>query len=69
MSDDLDGDFSGAAALQARQPSGRLVTAEEVAHAICCLASPAAGSTTGTALPVDGRMAGLRVPTGGARRG
>ena len=40
---------------------GRLVTAEEVAAAIVHLASPAAGSTTGTALPVDGGMAGLRL--------
>lgn len=51
-------------ALQARQPSGRLVSAAEVAHAICYLASPLAGATTGVALPVDGGMAGLRVPHG-----
>ena len=50
------------AALEARQPLGRLVTADEVAHAIAYLASPAAGSTTGTALGVDGGMYGLRVP-------
>jgi 2-keto-3-deoxy-L-fuconate dehydrogenase len=49
------------AALEARQPHGRLVSAEEVAAAICYLASPAAGSTTGTALAVDGGMAGLRL--------
>jgi 2-keto-3-deoxy-L-fuconate dehydrogenase len=49
------------AALNARQPIGRLVTAEEVAAAIAYLASPLAGSTTGTALAVDGGMAGLRV--------
>ncbi|MDX6213549.1 MAG: hypothetical protein QOF82_2636 [Frankiales bacterium] len=49
------------AALEARQPSGRLVSAGEVAAAICYLASPAAGSTTGTALAVDGGMAGLRL--------
>lgn len=48
------------AALQARQPHGRLVTAEEVAHAALYLASPRAGSTTGIDLPVDGGMAGLR---------
>ncbi|MET9372151.1 SDR family oxidoreductase [Streptomyces griseoflavus] len=49
------------AALDARQPTGRLVTAQEVAAAIVHLASPAAGSTTGTALAVDGGMAGLRL--------
>jgi NAD(P)-dependent dehydrogenase (short-subunit alcohol dehydrogenase family) len=48
------------AALNARQPSGRLVSAEEVAAAIAYLASPAAASVTGTALAVDGGMAGLR---------
>jgi NAD(P)-dependent dehydrogenase (short-subunit alcohol dehydrogenase family) len=54
------------AALEARQPMGRLVSAEEVAHAIAYLASPLSGSTTGTALPVDGGMAGLRVRPRGA---
>jgi 2-keto-3-deoxy-L-fuconate dehydrogenase len=48
-------------ALESRQPHGRLVTAEEIAAAICYLTSPAAGSTTGTALAVDGGMAGLRL--------
>ncbi|MFD0071158.1 SDR family NAD(P)-dependent oxidoreductase [Streptomyces sp. NPDC127166] len=49
------------AALDARQPTGRLVSADEVAASIAYLASPAAGSTTGTALAVDGGMAGLRL--------
>ncbi|WP_328549971.1 SDR family NAD(P)-dependent oxidoreductase [Streptomyces sp. NBC_00366] len=49
------------AALNARQPSGRLVTAEEVAAAIVYLASPAAASVTGTSLAVDGGMQGLRL--------
>jgi 2-keto-3-deoxy-L-fuconate dehydrogenase len=48
------------AALNARQPMGRLVTAEEVAAAIAYLASPLASATTGTALAVDGGMQGLR---------
>ncbi|SEP51534.1 SDR family NAD(P)-dependent oxidoreductase [Amycolatopsis saalfeldensis] len=47
-------------ALAARQPMGRLVTAEEVANAIAYLASPLSSSTTGTALAVDGGMYGLR---------
>jgi 2-keto-3-deoxy-L-fuconate dehydrogenase len=50
------------AALEARQPMGRLVTAEEVAHAIVYLASPSSRSTTGTILAVDGGMLGLRLP-------
>jgi len=49
------------AALKARQPMGRLVTAGEVAAAIAYLASPLASATTGTALAVDGGMAGLRL--------
>ena len=49
------------AALEARQPSGRLVTAEEVAAAVLYLAGPAAGATTGTSLAVDGGMAGFRL--------
>ena len=48
--------------LEARQPIGRLVSANEVAHAIAYLASPAAASTTGTILGVDGGMYGLRLP-------
>jgi NAD(P)-dependent dehydrogenase (short-subunit alcohol dehydrogenase family) len=50
------------AALEARQPMGRLVTAEEVAQAIAYLASPLSGSTTGTVLAVDGGVHGLRLP-------
>ncbi|MEY2416802.1 MAG: hypothetical protein QOH53_2136, partial [Ilumatobacteraceae bacterium] len=49
------------AALEARQPSGRLVTAQEVAAAVLYLAGPDAGATTGTSLAVDGGMAGLRL--------
>ena len=40
---------------------GRLVSAREVAHAVASLASPAAASTTGTILRVDGGMTSLRV--------
>ena len=49
------------AALNARQPMGRLVSADEVAAAIAYLASPLAGATTGTVLAVDGGMQGLRI--------
>ena len=49
------------AALEARQPSGRLVTPQEVAAAVLHLAGPSAGATTGTSLAVDGGMAGLRL--------
>ncbi|GAA1802289.1 SDR family oxidoreductase [Agromyces neolithicus] len=49
------------AALEARQPHGRLVSADEVAAAVAYLASPAAGSTTGVALAVDGGMRELRL--------
>jgi NAD(P)-dependent dehydrogenase (short-subunit alcohol dehydrogenase family) len=48
------------AALAARQPMGRLVSAAEVAAAIAYLASPLATATTGTSLAVDGGMQGLR---------
>jgi len=50
------------AALRARQPLGRLVTAAEVAAAIAYLAGPQAGATTATSLVVDGGLAGLRLP-------
>jgi NAD(P)-dependent dehydrogenase (short-subunit alcohol dehydrogenase family) len=49
------------AALEARQPTGRMVTTEEVAAAIAYLASPLSRSTTGTALAVDGGIHHLRV--------
>jgi 2-keto-3-deoxy-L-fuconate dehydrogenase len=49
------------AALEARQPHGRLVSPEEIAAAIAYLASPAAGSVTGVAVAVDGGMEFLRL--------
>ena len=58
QADDPDAEL---AALQARQPSGRLVSAEEIAAAIAYLASPQASATTGTVLAVDGGMHGLRL--------
>ncbi|WP_293698928.1 SDR family oxidoreductase [uncultured Agrococcus sp.] len=47
--------------LEARQPHGRLVSVEEVAHAVAYLASPLATSTTGVGLAVDGGMQDLRL--------
>ena len=49
------------AALQSRQPTGRLVSPDEVAHAIAYLASPYSSATTGIDLAVDGGMQNLRV--------
>lgn len=50
------------AALEARQPIGRLVSPGEVAHAILYLANPKSGSTTGTILSVDGGLGNLYLP-------
>lgn len=47
------------AALEARQPHGRLVSADEVADAITYLANPLAGSTNGVALSVDAGIQSL----------
>ncbi|MEV7631858.1 SDR family oxidoreductase [Microbacterium sp. NPDC089318] len=47
--------------LRGRQPMGRLVSAAELAFAIANLASPLAGSTTGTVVTVDGGLSTLRV--------
>lgn len=60
--DAADDPTAARAALVARQPMGRLVSAQEVAHAIVYLASPLSSSTTGTLLPVDGGVIGVRVP-------
>ena len=59
--DQADDPAAERTALNARQPLGRLVTADEVAAGIAYLASPLAASVTGTALAIDGGMAGLRV--------
>ena len=56
-------DPAASAALRARQPLGRLVSADEVAAAIVYLASPAAGAVTGTDLRIDGGLQGLRLPS------
>ena len=59
--DQADDPDAERAALEARQPSGRLVTADEIADAIAYLAGPDASATTGVALAVDGGMQGLRL--------
>ncbi len=51
------------ARLSARQPTGRLVESQDVAQAIAYLASPRSGAVTGTALSVDGGMAGVQLPS------
>ena len=48
-------------ALNARQPHGRMVSADEVAGAVLYLASPRSGSTTGVGIAVDGGMQDLRL--------
>jgi NAD(P)-dependent dehydrogenase (short-subunit alcohol dehydrogenase family) len=53
------------AALNARQPHGRLVSADEVAGAVAYLASPLSGSTSGIGLAVDGGMQELRLRPAG----
>jgi NAD(P)-dependent dehydrogenase (short-subunit alcohol dehydrogenase family) len=63
--DAADDPAAARAALSARQPIGRLVTADEVANAIVYLAGPLASSTTGTLLAVDGGFIGLRLPPPG----
>ncbi len=50
------------AALEARQPIGRLITPDEVANAIIYLAHPEQKSTTGTILAVDSGLHSLYIP-------
>jgi NAD(P)-dependent dehydrogenase (short-subunit alcohol dehydrogenase family) len=59
--DQADDPTAERAALEARQPMGRLVSAAEVAAGIVYLASPSASAVTGTALAIDGGMSGLRI--------
>ena len=47
--------------LERRQPSGRLVSPDEVASAICFLVHPDQAVVTGTVLAVDGGMHALQV--------
>ena len=59
---DADDPTAARAALEARQPHGRLVSAEEVASAVVYLAGPWGGSVTGTDVRVDGGFVGVRLP-------
>ncbi|WP_460796243.1 SDR family NAD(P)-dependent oxidoreductase [Microbacterium sp. GXF0217] len=59
--DQADDPAAERAALEARQPHGRLVSPQEVAAAVAYLVGPDAGSTTGTSIEVDGGMAQLRL--------
>ena len=52
-------------ALEARQPHGRLVSADEIADAVAYLGSPRSGSTTGASLAVDGGKENLRLASRG----
>lgn len=59
--EEADNPERAAQALRARQPMGRLVSAQEVAAAVVFLASPASAATTGAVLNVDGGMTALRI--------
>jgi len=63
--DSADDPAAERAALNARQPHGRLVQPDEVAGAVAYLASPLSGSTTGTSIAVDGGMQALRLRPAG----
>ncbi|AIY02881.1 oxidoreductase [Arthrobacter sp. PAMC 25486] len=65
LMDQAENPVAERAALNARQPHGRLVSAEEVAGAVAYLASPLSGSTTGTSIAVDGGMQELRLRPAG----
>lgn len=61
LMDAADDPVAERAALEARQPHGRLVRPAEIADAVAYLASPRSGSTTGTSIAVDGGMQELRL--------
>lgn len=48
-------------ALEARQPIGRLISADEIAATITFLVGPGASGITGTVVPVDGGMHSLAI--------
>jgi NAD(P)-dependent dehydrogenase (short-subunit alcohol dehydrogenase family) len=56
-----------AAGAAARQPIGRMLSAEEVAYAVAFLASPRSSATTGIELHVDGGLHDVRTGAGVAQ--
>lgn len=58
--DSLDDPSGAELAAHSRQPTGRMVTAQEVADAVCYLAGPSARSMTGADLALDGGMSSIR---------
>jgi len=61
LRDRADNPTAERVALEARQPHGRFVSAEEVADAVAYLASPRSGSMSETSIAVDGGMQDLRL--------
>ncbi|MGA7272802.1 MAG: SDR family oxidoreductase, partial [Acidimicrobiia bacterium] len=59
--DAADDPVTERSALEQRQPTGRLVAADEIAAAVAYLADPGSPALTGTEIAVDGGMAGLRL--------
>ncbi|UNK70451.1 SDR family oxidoreductase [Microbacterium sp. H1-D42] len=59
--DSADDPSAARAALEARQPHGRLIAADEVAEAVSYLAGPRSGSTNGVALSVDAGIESIYV--------
>lgn len=57
------------AALEGRQPHGRLVRPEEIAAVVSFLVDPRSGSVTGASVAVDGGMASLRPRPRAGREG
>jgi NAD(P)-dependent dehydrogenase (short-subunit alcohol dehydrogenase family) len=58
---------AAAAGAAARQPIGRMLSAEEVAYAVAFLASPRSSATTGIELHVDGGLHDVRSGAGVAQ--
>lgn len=66
--DSLPNRDAALAALAARQPMGHLISPDEVAAAVCYLASPLASASTGTSINIDGGALGIDVAAQAAVR-